>query len=84
MDFIFMLTRDDRTVPDCLDLLDEVADLGLRHIGFKDIGVSPETVIVSATAPTFSSALIVATNVPVSSMPSRLNALKPVSENVTE
>jgi hypothetical protein len=43
MDFIFMLTRDDRTVPDCLDLLDEVSDLGLRHIGFKDIGVSQET-----------------------------------------
>lgn len=39
MDFIFMLTRDDRTVENCLDLLDVVAPLGLRHIGFKDIGV---------------------------------------------
>ena len=43
MDFIFMLTEDDRTVPDCLAMLDEIADLGLRHIGFKDIGVSRET-----------------------------------------
>ncbi len=48
------------------------------------IGVSPVTVIVSASAPTFSSALIVATNVPVNSMPSRFTVLKPVSENVTE
>lgn len=33
-----MLTRHDRTVPDCLAVLDEIAPLGLRHIGFKDIG----------------------------------------------
>lgn len=41
MDFIFMLTRGDRTVENCLDVLDEIAPLGLRHIGFKDIGVEP-------------------------------------------
>jgi len=41
MDFIFMLTRQDRTVPDCLDVLAEIAPLGLQHIGFKDIGVAP-------------------------------------------
>jgi hypothetical protein len=42
VDFIFMLTSGDRTVGDCLDVLDEVAGLGLRHIGFKDVGVAPE------------------------------------------
>ncbi|HTZ77682.1 MAG TPA: HisA/HisF-related TIM barrel protein [Stellaceae bacterium] len=42
MDFIFMLTRADRTVDDCLEVLEEVAGLGLRHIGFKDVGVAPE------------------------------------------
>ena len=47
------------------------------------IGVSPVTVIVSARAPTFRSALIVATNVPLSSMPSRFTVLKPGSVNVT-
>jgi hypothetical protein len=41
MDFIFMLTRDDRTVEDALDVLDAIRPLGLRHIGFKDIGVTP-------------------------------------------
>ncbi len=38
-----MLTRQDRTVPDCLAILDEIAPLGLRHIGFKDIGVDEDT-----------------------------------------
>jgi hypothetical protein len=39
MDFIFMLTHGDKTVENCLDVLDEVLPLGLGHIGFKDIGV---------------------------------------------
>jgi len=39
MDFIFMLTRNDATVPDCLDVLDAIAPLNLAHVGFKDIGV---------------------------------------------
>jgi hypothetical protein len=42
MDFVFMLTRSDQTVVDCLEVLEELAPLGLRHIGFKDVGVSPE------------------------------------------
>jgi len=37
-----MLTSGDRTVGDCLGVLDQVADLGLRHVGFKDVGVTPE------------------------------------------
>lgn len=37
-----MMTSGDRTVGDCLDVLDEVAGLGLRHIGFKDVGVPPD------------------------------------------
>ncbi|SOD65390.1 1-(5-phosphoribosyl)-5-[(5-phosphoribosylamino)methylideneamino] imidazole-4-carboxamide isomerase [Streptomyces sp. 1222.2] len=38
-----MLTRDDRTVTDCLDVLDTVKDLGITHIGFKDVGVDRDT-----------------------------------------
>lgn len=41
--FIFMLTADDRTVADCLAVLDCVAPLGLGHIGFKDVGADPGT-----------------------------------------
>jgi len=43
MDFIFMLTRHDRTIDDAEDVIDSVSDLGVRHIGFKDIGVPRET-----------------------------------------
>ncbi|MFF5209123.1 HisA/HisF-related TIM barrel protein [Streptosporangium sp. NPDC000396] len=45
MDFIFMLTRDDQTVQDCLRLLDSVADLQLSHLGFKDVGVDRATLL---------------------------------------
>jgi len=43
MDFIFMLTRQDRTVPDSCTVMDEVAPLRLKHIGFKDVGADLET-----------------------------------------
>lgn len=39
MDFIFMLTRQDQTIEDCLELLETIRPLGLGHIGFKDVGV---------------------------------------------
>jgi hypothetical protein len=42
MDFVFMLTRADQTVPDCLEVLEDIRSLGLTHLGFKDVGVSPE------------------------------------------
>ena len=38
IDFVFMLTRKDRTILDCLDVFGEIGALGLRHVGFKDIG----------------------------------------------
>jgi mannose-6-phosphate isomerase-like protein (cupin superfamily) len=37
--FIFMLTRNDRTVEDAQEQLRTALDLGVRHIGFKDIGL---------------------------------------------
>ena len=43
MDFIFMLTRDDRTVEDCLELMELIRPIGLKHVGFKDVGVPPAT-----------------------------------------
>jgi hypothetical protein len=42
MDFIFMLTRQDRTISDCLELFELIRPLSLRHVGFKDVGVPPE------------------------------------------
>ena len=37
--FIFMLTRNDRTVPDAAQQLQTALGLGVRHMGFKDIGL---------------------------------------------
>ncbi|MCP3970800.1 MAG: methylglyoxal synthase [Rhodobacteraceae bacterium] len=38
-DFILMLTADDRTIPDARARLAEALDGGVRHIGFKDVGL---------------------------------------------
>ena len=43
IDFIFMLTRQDRTILDCLEVFDDVEELGLGHVGFKDVGVDAGT-----------------------------------------
>lgn len=40
--FIFMLTRNDRTVADASQQLQTALGLGVRHIGFKDIGLPLE------------------------------------------
>ncbi len=38
-EFIFMLTRHDKTIADALEQLPTVLASGVRHIGFKDIGL---------------------------------------------
>jgi hypothetical protein len=49
-EFIFMLTWNDRTVPDALDVYRSVQDVGLTYVGFKDVGVTPSSMrdLVSA------------------------------------
>lgn len=49
MEFIFMLTRQDRTIDDAQEVLDTISSIGVRHIGFKDVGV-PDQVLKSLTA----------------------------------
>jgi hypothetical protein len=44
MDFVFMLTRGDRTISDGPQVLADIRDLGVRHIGFKDVGIAPPAV----------------------------------------
>jgi len=39
IDFIFMFTRADETVEDCLAVFETAARVGVKHMGFKDIGV---------------------------------------------
>jgi len=38
-DFIFMLTRNDQTVPDAMEHLETAIACGIKHIGFKDVGL---------------------------------------------
>lgn len=38
-----MLTRHDRTVENCLDVYRQIHPVGIKHVGFKDIGVSTAT-----------------------------------------
>ncbi len=50
IEFIFMLTHDDATVPQAREVVAELADSGLRYIGFKDVGASIETLTEVAAA----------------------------------
>ena len=45
-----MLTRADKTVADCVSVIDQVLPLGVMHIGFKDIGVDRATLITANDA----------------------------------
>lgn len=40
-----MLTRGDKTVEDCLTVLDQILPLGMKHIGFKDVGVDFDVLV---------------------------------------
>jgi hypothetical protein len=42
MNFIFMLTHNDTTVPDAATVYDSLRGTALRYVGFKDIGATPE------------------------------------------
>ena len=39
-EFIFMLTRDDRTIADAREVYEAVAETGITHVGCKDLGLS--------------------------------------------
>jgi hypothetical protein len=42
-EFIFMLTHRDATVPHALEVYESLRDTGLRHVGFKDVGLPVES-----------------------------------------
>jgi hypothetical protein len=42
INFVFMLTHSDSTIEDALEYVDVVSATGLRYIGFKDVGATPE------------------------------------------
>lgn len=40
--FVFMLTHNDATVRNALEVLEQLRGCGLRYVGFKDVGATPE------------------------------------------
>ncbi|HSL75621.1 MAG TPA: hypothetical protein VK867_01660 [Candidatus Limnocylindrales bacterium] len=50
IEFIFMLTRNDQTVPDARQVYDTLRDTRLRYVGFKDIGLPPSELRALASA----------------------------------
>jgi hypothetical protein len=50
MEFIFMLTKNDETVSDALAVFESVRHTGLRHIGFKDVGLPVDQLKALANA----------------------------------
>lgn len=42
-ELILMLTRQDRTVRDCLGMYQSTRGSRLNYVGFKDVGAEPET-----------------------------------------
>jgi hypothetical protein len=50
MEFIFMLTRNDTTVPDARDVYEQIRDLDLACIGFKDVGLPVGELVALAEA----------------------------------
>ena len=76
-EFIFMLTRNDQTVGNCLEVIELISQVGVRHIGFKDVGVDPQTMgtltqeihrigALACGKPvlTFNSSIVISTEVP--------------------
>ena len=43
INFVFMLTHSDATIPGAIDYVEPSAATGLRYIGFKDVGADPQT-----------------------------------------
>jgi hypothetical protein len=50
IEFIFMLTHSDRTVPNALAVYDGIRDCDLRYVGFKDVGLPIEELKALAAA----------------------------------
>ena len=79
IEFIFMLTRDDVTVGNALDVLGEVRESGLRYVGFKDVG-PPPAVLAEVTATAHAAGMEVMLEVVSTSREDELRSLRAARE----
>jgi hypothetical protein len=49
-EFVFMLTHNDATVANALDVFETLSDSGLRYVGFKDVGAPADVLSELAAA----------------------------------
>lgn len=75
IEFIFMLTRDDKTVEDAVAVYEQTRGTGLRYVGFKDIGVGPD-VLVDVTRAAHRDGLEVMLEVVSTSVEAELHSLR--------
>lgn len=79
IEFIFMLTQNDATVPQALSVLEDVRESGLRYIGFKDIG-QPVSTLKEVTARAHEAGLEVMLEVVSTSVESELRSVRAARE----
>lgn len=78
MNFIFMLTHNDTTVPDAAKVYERLRGTSLRHVGFKDIGATVEE-LADVTARAHADGLEVFLEVVSTSKESELQSLESAS-----
>ncbi len=79
IEFIFMLTHNDVTVDNARAVLSDVSDTGLRYVGFKDIGPSPE-VLTEVTVSAHAAGMEVMLEVVSTSVEDELSSLRSALE----
>ena len=75
IEFIFMLTHDDKTVDDAVAVYEQTRGSGLRYVGFKDIGASP-AVLAEVTSAAHADGLEVMLEVVSTSATDELQSLR--------
>jgi hypothetical protein len=79
IEFIFMLTHHDATIEDALAVYEGTRGTGLRYVGFKDIGVSPD-VLAAVTRAAHADGLEVMLEVVSTSVEDELQSLRAAAD----
>jgi hypothetical protein len=79
IEFIFMLTQFDKTVPEAIRVYEQTRGTGLHYVGFKDIGATPEA-LAEITAAAHADGLEVMLEVVSTSAEDELKSLRAAAD----
>lgn len=79
IEFIFMLTNHDKTVEDAVRVYEQTRGTGLRYVGFKDVGATPE-VLAEVTRAAHADGIEVMLEVVSTSAEDEMRSLQAASE----